>query len=324
MKTWKTLALATLPGLLVFAAAAQDVPKPPEPLMVWAAQPVPETPYRGPNRPIWKLDDLLAAHKGQASWTQTVALTRDFQGDYVSLAPGQKTKTMLYADDRVFWSVQRGQMLVRIKGQKPFTATRDFLVDVAPHLPYSIENTGKEPVVFFRVTPAGQIPMYPVDETPTPVKGYKFVKARAAVTLGHRPDYTPITDGHNYDDDNKPYLDFARDVVAKNGRSSYFVSDGHTSAHIIRAQPGPTPPDTNFGHFHENMVELWIIIEGTVDVKISGVPGLVTGKTGDVLMATEGRWHRPSTRGNTPSTRLAITPRMREGQIHMFQPDAPH
>jgi len=52
------------------------------------------------------------------------------------------------------------------------------------------------------------------------------------------------------------------------------------------------------------------------------VPGLVTGHVGDVLLANEGRWHRPSTRGDTPSTRLAITPRMQEGQIHMFQPDS--
>ncbi len=165
-------------------AGAQDGPKPPPPLMVWAAQPIPETPYTGPNRPIWKLKDILAAHKGQQSWTLAVALTRDFEGDYISLAPGEKTKTMLYADDRVFWSVQRGQMKVSITGQPPFTAAKGFLVDVAPHLPYSIENTGTEPVVFFRVTPAGEIPMYPLSETPTPVKGWKFVKAKAAVTLG--------------------------------------------------------------------------------------------------------------------------------------------
>jgi hypothetical protein len=31
--------------------------------------------------------------------------------------------------------------------------------------------------------------------------------------------------------------------------------------------------------------------------------------------------HSPSTRGDTPSSGLAITPRMQEGQIHMFQPE---
>lgn len=300
---------------------AQDVPRPPPPLLVWAARPIKETVYVGPNRPIWRLSEILAAHKGQQSWTQTVARTRDFAGEYVSLAPGEKTKTMLYADDRVFWSVQRGQMKVTIMGQQPFTATRGFLVDVAPHLPYTIENNGNEPVVFFRVTPAGEIPMYTLDQTPTPVKGWKFIKAKASVTLGSKPDGMPITDGHNYDDYNKPYLDFEKDVIAANAKSSYFVSDGHTSAHIIRTPPGPTPPDTDFGHFHENMVELWIILEGKVDIKISGEK-MLTGEVGDVMMAPNERWHRPSTRGNTPSTRLAITPRMQESQVHMFQPEA--
>jgi mannose-6-phosphate isomerase-like protein (cupin superfamily) len=322
MKRWKFAAAALLAAPLPAAqAVAQDTPKPPPPLMVWAAQPIPETPYTGPNRLIWRLSDILAAHKGQQSWTQTVALTRDFQGDYVSLAPGEKTKTMLYADDRVFWSVQRGQMKVNIMGRKPFTATKDFLVDVAPHMPFSIENPGKEPVVFFRVTPAHEIPMYPVGETPTPVKGWKFIKAKAAVTLGTKPDGTPITDGHDYDDGNRPYLDFDKDVVGKNAGSSYFVADGHTSAHIIRAKPGPTPPDSNFGHFHENMVELWIVLEGKVDVKVSGEK-LVTGEVGDVMLAPEERWHRPSTLGDTPSTRLAITPRMQESQVHLYQPDS--
>jgi mannose-6-phosphate isomerase-like protein (cupin superfamily) len=256
---------------------AADVPKPPPPLMVWAARPLKETPYVGTNRLIWRLSEVLAAHEGQQSWVQPIVTTRDFQGDYVSLAPGEKTKAMLYADDRVFWSVQRGQMKVTISGQQPFVATKGFLVDVAPHLPYSIENNGTEPVVFFRITPAGEIPMYTLDETPTPVKGWEFIRAKASVTLGSKPDGTPITDGHNYDDYNKPFLDFNKDVVAADAKSSYFVSDGHTSAHIIRARPGPTPPNTDLGHFHENMVELWIILEGQVDIKISGEK-VITGE----------------------------------------------
>src|ERR1700678_1426291 len=93
-----------LGALFASQVMAQDVPRPPPPLMVWAARPISETAYAGPNRPIWRLSEILAAHKSQQSWTQPVARTRDFEGDYVSLAPGEKTKTMLYADDRVFWS----------------------------------------------------------------------------------------------------------------------------------------------------------------------------------------------------------------------------
>ena len=67
---------------------------------------------------------MLAAHKGKASWTaDEVFDSRDFAGDWISMAPGEKTKTQFYADDRVFWVVQSGQMKVTIEGQEPFVAS---------------------------------------------------------------------------------------------------------------------------------------------------------------------------------------------------------
>ena len=50
--------------------------------------------------------------KVQAELKQTVHLSRDFIGQWISMAlVGEKTKTVLpYADDRVFWEVQSGQM----------------------------------------------------------------------------------------------------------------------------------------------------------------------------------------------------------------------
>jgi len=292
--------------LAVAPLAAQEGT--PHPREVWAAQPVQETPYKAPNRLIWRVADILAAHKRQQSWMQRVLLTRDFAGDYVSMAPGEKTKTMFYADDRVFWWVQSGQMKVTIETQEPFMATKGFLVDVAPRLVYSVENTGNEPVVFFRITPAGEIPSYPISETPTPAKGWKYIRAK-------------ISDTGAYDTVNRPYLDFNKDVVAANGESSSFVLDGHTSAHIIRGPGVSTPPSSDFGHFHENMVEAWCVLEGRLDVLVSGEK-LVTGDVGDIIMAPNERWHRATSHPGGPSTRLAITPRLKEGQVHYFQPDA--
>lgn len=295
-------------GTVLAAAplAAQDETT--QPRKVWAAQPVPETPYKAPNRLIWRIADILAAHKGQQSWAQRVLLTRDFAGDYVSMGPREKTKTMFYADDRAFWWVQGGQMKVTIATQEPFIATKGFLVDVAPRLAYSIENTGSEPVVFFRITPAGEMPSYPISETPTPVKGWKYIKAS-------------ISDTGVYDDVNRPYLDFNKDVVAADGKSSSFILDGHTSAHIIRGPGVPTPPASNYGHFHENMVEAWCVLEGRLDVLVSGEK-LVTGDVGDIILAPNERWHRATSHPGGPSTRLAITPRLKEGQVHYFQPGA--
>jgi len=129
--------------------------------IVWAAHRVPDLPYVAPNRPIWHIADILKAHQGKQSWDQAVLLTRDFDGHYVSLAPGEQTKCMFFADDRVFGWIYSGQVRITIDGQQPFTASKGYLFDVAPRLAYCMENTGTEPVVFYRSTPAGQLPSYP-------------------------------------------------------------------------------------------------------------------------------------------------------------------
>lgn len=278
--------------------------------IVWAAQKVPETPYTGVNKPVTHIADVLKAHRGQASWDQQVMLTRDFDGHYVSLAPGEKTKCMFYADDRVFGWIYSGQVKITIDGQKPTTATKGYLFDVAPRLSYCMENTGKTPAVFYRSTPAGQVPSYPVSETPAPIKGWRYIKARITSTGG-------------YDTPNQPFLDFNA-YAAKGGKSRNFAWDGHTSAHIIRKDGiAKLPPDTSWGHFHENMVEAWLVIEGRLDVLISGI-GIVHGQTGDVIQVANERWHRATCAPNTgPCTRLAMTPRNREGQVHYFQVDTP-
>ena len=97
------------------APAREDGP----PRTVWAAQKVPETPYTAPNKPIWHIADILKAHQGQQSWDQPVLRTPDFDGHYISLAPGAKTKCQFYADDRVFGWIYAGEVKVTIDGQEP-------------------------------------------------------------------------------------------------------------------------------------------------------------------------------------------------------------
>jgi len=308
------ITLSTCLGLALIAGsqyiAAQDdggERTPPKPRLVWAAKPVPPTAFEAPNKLIWRIADILAAHKGQATWREPVAKTRDFEITYVSMAPGEKTKRQFYADDRAFWWVYSGSMRVSLEGQQPFVATKGFLVQAAPRVEYAMETVGTEPVIYAMVTPSGQMPSYPIDETPATVKGWTYIQSRISETGG-------------YDKDNVPYLDFEKDVVAKNAGSSNFVWDGHTSGHIIRGKGAPTPPPTNLGHFHENMVEMWIVIEGDLDFLIEGEQ-LVTGTVGDVVQAPNERWHRASFHGTGMATRFAITPRNKEGQVHYMQPD---
>jgi mannose-6-phosphate isomerase-like protein (cupin superfamily) len=289
-------------GLLLLAASGAQAAD--APLTAWAPQPVKPAPFTGPNKPLKKFVDIMARHKGKADWAETEVLTRDFLGQYISMAPGKKTKTLFWADDRVYWVVASGQMKVTIEGVEPFIASKGFLVQVPYRVPYSMEAVGDAPSVRFEVLPAGEVPSYPVSETPEAARGIKFVKA----TYTGRGKYEGV---------NKPFVDFEKDIVAAGGKGGGAVRDDHTWANIIRSQGIPTPPADQWGHFHENFAEFWIVMEGKEDFLIEGVP-LITAEFGDIVFAPDQRWHRATAAGTGFGTRLAITPR--PPSLHYYQP----
>src|SRR3954453_18495925 len=177
------LTSALLLSVVAMPALAQPAGEKGPERTVWAAHK--DTPYAGVNKPVTHIADILKKHAGQKSWDEPVMLTRDYDGHYVSLAPGEKTKCMFYADGRVFGWIYSGQAKITIDGQQPANATKGYLFDVAPRLSFCMESTGTEPVVFHRSTPAGQVPSYPESETPAPVKGYHYDKAKITETGGY-------------------------------------------------------------------------------------------------------------------------------------------
>ena len=232
MKSPALLALALMLGAT--AALAQDgnpPPKTPETnwwsrangeggpaRTVWAAQKDPETGYGAINKPIWHIADVLKAHRGQKRWEQKVLLNRDFDGRYVQMAPGDKTKCMFYADDRAWGWVYSGQVKVTIDGQEPKVLPKGWVFNVPGRLSYCLETVGSEPVVFYRTTPAGQVPSYPDTETPTPIPGYHYIKARINSTGG-------------YDTPNVPFYN-VDEYGASDRKGERFLYDGHTSSNL--------------------------------------------------------------------------------------------
>ena len=307
------LAATTLIVVLMCPYAASDAqstqqpePRPARPpsILAWSPKPAHPNPWVAPNRPHWRLSQILAEHRGQRSWSQTVVSDRDFSARYISMAPGEKTQTQFYGDDRVFWAVREGRIRVSIEGVEPFIATKGFLVQVPFRVPYSLVAEGDSPALRFEVIASRAVPLFPIDESPTPAQGRQYVKVS-------------ISGRGKYDDVNKPFIDFAKDVVAAGGRGGPFVKDDKTWANIIRG-PGAAPaPESNRGHFHVDFSEFWLILEGKVDYLIEGQP-LFTAEEGDVVYVPQGRWHRASSGGTGMATRLAINPRP-EG-LHNFQP----
>jgi mannose-6-phosphate isomerase-like protein (cupin superfamily) len=161
-------------------------------------------------------------------------------------------------------------------------------------------------VLFFRMTPAGESPDYPLGETPTPVKGVQYIQAAYS---GHG----------DYDKINKPAIDFEKDIVQGGQKIGVWIRDDHTYVTILRSQKGvPTPADNVWGHFHANFPEIWLITEGTQQFLVEGEK-LVTVTDGDLVNAPTGRWHRAMPYGDGPSTRLAYIPR--PDNLHWYQPE---
>jgi mannose-6-phosphate isomerase-like protein (cupin superfamily) len=304
-------AIAALMLLPLAGAQAQQqsqaAPTPPASgeILGWASKPDKLPAFTGPNRLVYRLKDVLAAHKGRQSWSQTVHLNRDYVVKWISMAPGEKTKTVFHADDRTFWVVQSGQMRVTIEGQAPFIASKHFLIQVPKRLTYSMETVGNEPALRLEVAPAGEPPQYPISETPTPVPGFKYIRATYS--------------GHGeYEGVNRPFIDFEKEVVQEGKRTNVWIRDDHTYVTILRSPKGvPTPPPTSWGHMHANFAEFWLIIEGRQEFLIEGEK-LISVEDGDLVATTNGRWHRGSAAGDGPSTRLAFIPR--PDNLHWLQP----
>jgi len=313
MKLIHWAAMAALGVAAGSAAWAQSQAPAPGPftntksIVAWAAKPAKMPPYTGPNKLVYRLADVLAAHKGKQSWQQEVFLSRDYSGAWISMAPGEKTKTQFYGDDRVFWVVQSGQMKVTIEGQEPFVAGKHFLIQVPKRVQYSMEVVGNEPALRFEMRPAGESPSYPLSEEPTPAKGVKYVQA---VYSGHG----------NYDGKvNVPYVDFEKQIVQGGEKRNVWLRDDNNYVTILRSQKGaPTPPDNQWGHFHANFPEIWLIIEGTQQFLVEGEK-LITVSDGDLVGAPTGRYHRAAPYGDGPSTRLAYIPR--PDNVHWTQPE---
>jgi len=303
MRHFKTLilvwiiALGVIPTLIVRAQQRGET-------LAWA--PVPSTPagWTAPNKPIWKVSELLTSHKGQTAWKETVVSDPNLHADYIQLAPGTKTKRQFHPDNPIWWVMQAGTVQFNIDGQQPIMATKGFLVQVPYRNVFNMEVIGDTPALFLEVTVAGSPVMYPADETPTPIPGMDFVKVR-------------ISGKKNYSDKIKPFLDFNGMIAAGKNPAGAFVSDDRAFANIIRGNPQADNPKDK-GHFHEVSGEFWFVLEGQIEYKIGSLP-IFLADQGDVVYAPKGMWHRAHHGGTGTSTRLAMNgyPDM----LHNYQPN---
>jgi len=272
---------------------------------VWAPKPVKLTPWTAPNKPQWKLSEILADHKGQKSWKVPIVSDEFLHADYIQMAPGEKTPRRAHPDTREWWVVQDGEIRFDIDGQTPFVAKKGYLVQVPYRTFYSMETVGDKPSLRFEVNIAGARLMYPAEDKPPVLDGYTFLK-------------TTIASKGTYDQGNRPYIDF-NEVAAGREKQRRFIADDRAVSNIIVGEAKNLPPvtDKDKGHFHAECAEFWIILEGKMDYRIEGA-GDILADQGDVVYAPRGHWHRPRFAGDGQACRLAMNGFQDIG--HFFEP----
>ncbi len=256
------------------------------------------TPYTAPNKPHWKLSEILAAHKGQSDWVQPIVRNKDQEGDYISMGAGQKTKLKMWPDDRVVFIVWDGSIKVSIDGYQPFTATKGFMVNVPYRHLYTLENVGTTPALRFEVRQAGSEPIYPASETPDPVTGMTYVKVTEQPGPNKEKDSNPI------------YVDYMKEFNGtEKPYGGKFVWDDHFTSNNPARQGRAGAAGHQQGPFPCRLDRILVHHEGHIGMKVEGEPYFVCDP-GDVMTAAQGRWHRA---GDDPSatwsTRVPFNPR---------------
>ena len=103
-------------------------------------------------KPLIRLADLMARHKGQSNWSEMVVSDKYNQAQVISAAPGTKIAMHLHTDSPEYWVIQAGH--VRFEIEDPpgkfhtIEAGKNALVFAAERHLHSLEVTGPEPAIY--------------------------------------------------------------------------------------------------------------------------------------------------------------------------------
>ena len=259
------------------------------------------------HRPHTKLVDVLARHQGHADWAETLVDDESLTAQWISMAPGHKTPRRMNGDTREWWIVQSGTLKFTIEGrEESIVATKGVMVQVPYRTFYQIENVGTEPALRFEVNVARARKLYPLDETPAPLGGFKYVKTRVDGGRG-------VLDAQN-----RQVVDFNK-VVSGEERGGAFVTDDRSFANIIMGQY-QRPQPGNKGHYHEEGGEFWLIMLGHIRYNIEGLEPF-EAEQGDVVYVPRQTWHLASNGGTEGERSCRLAMNGFPYQAHMYEAD---
>jgi mannose-6-phosphate isomerase-like protein (cupin superfamily) len=272
--------------------------------------------YTPPNKPLWKLADLLKMHAGQSNWSQQIIKDNLQDVTYNSAAPGTKVSPRMHMETATAFVVIKGEMHFTVEGQAPVTATRGGIVNIMNNTIYAYDVEGAQNALWVEIHPLWYQTEYPATEPPPPaIPGTDVVK----VAFAHKP--APYTGN------NKLYFNLF-DAIAACQPVANVVMDEHIYVNPLLGwvnpadnkcpnaargnvggpgAPGPFNPQSTFGHLHHGVIEWWVVQSGAISGKFENT-GEFHAVEGDVLYAAPDMWHQMAAEAPSgPSVRTAMS-----------------
>ncbi len=291
--------IALLLGISAFAQTKQRV--------FYLPRPAKPSPYRAPMKPLVRLADLEAKHRGSANWRELVILDNNSRAQVISAAPGSKVARHLHPDAPEWWVVQRGRIRFEVETAEGKFQTIDagkgaYVYAPERHL-HSLEVIGGEPAIRFEVTLSESTSVW---ETP-PAAGKKGDVEYIPVNLQTGPNPSDVQNpggapdriSFNVEDLASKHRDqsaWTETVMRKNRVRGNLIC-GHT-------KDNPARKAGDRGHLHADFAEFWIVMKGRLNWIMEGIDQPLEAGEGDIVYAPPNRFHVPQFAGDGLACRL--------------------
>ena len=150
MRTWRS---AALPLLFLPAVLAAQAPDNTDTRVFYYPKPLARTPWQPPMKPVTRLADVKAKHRGEPGWREPVIHDENTRAFLVQEPAGTTHARKLYPDSPAWWAVLDGR--IRFEVEKPdrtfevFEATKGSYVFVSERMLHSFAVVGNLPATSF-------------------------------------------------------------------------------------------------------------------------------------------------------------------------------
>lgn len=292
------LFIALLLAVSAFAQSKQRV--------FYLPRPAKPAPYRAPMKPLVRLADLEARHRGSNNWSELVILDNNSRAQVISAPPGSKIARHLHPDAPEWWVVQRGRIRFEVETPEGKFQTIDAAKGAYVYAPerhlHSLEVIGDEPAIRFEVTLSESTSVW---ETPPPADKSGITYVPINLQTGPNPSDVQNPGGapdrlyFNVEDLAARHRDLSAwtETVMRKNRVRGNLICGHT-------KDNPPLKAGDRGHMHADFAEFWIVMKGRLNWIIEGIDQPLAATEGDIIYAPPNRFHIPQFAGDGLACRL--------------------